>query len=536
METLDEFEEDGIFEEIVARELAEQSLYEFLKQAWPIVEPRAQFVGGWYVEALCEHLEHVYKGPIKDLIINVPPRSLKTISASCMFPSWVWVHEPEARFLCLSNDEALAMESSLKHRDIVTSEWYRQRWGHIFKLREDQNTKTKFENDRQGYRISQTIMSRTTGKGASIMIIDDPNNTLEGESDRESVNQRYNSVLSTRLNDLKTDKRILIQQRSNERDLTGHILETEDGWVKFIIPMEFETARKCKTIILPSTNGKVWQDPRKKEGELLCPERIGPPELARLKKSLGSIYNIAGQLQQRPAPSEGGIFKAKWFQWWKESTPPKVQLVIQSYDTAYKKESSSRKANKSVAYSTCTTWGVFEDKFNISHLILLNLWRDRVDFPDLRKLAQKMYEDYRNNGNVVIVPNGKYVPDMVLIESKATGDPLAQELRLAGIPCTMFDPSPYGDKVRRAQLITHIVEAGRIWLPARPPNYTNLMSFAQTFLDCVTTFPNDDESKDVVDSWTQAVHKVIKSGLVKHPTDYEPPPQTKRQITHYGHY
>lgn len=529
-----EYNETDIYKEILLRNKASDSLYSFINQAWDQVEEGTEFVGGWYVEALCEHLEALYRGDIQKLVITIPPRTTKTITCSAMFPSWVWINAPSTRFLCLSHSLDLATEASLKHRDIVTSQWYKLRWGDKFSIRVDQNEKTKFANTRGGYRSSTSMMSGSTGKGANIIIIDDANNAIESETERNAKNKRYNAVLSTRRNNLNRDKILVVQQRTAANDLAGHLLNGNGSksWVHLMLPMEFEVKRRCKTIPLPSTNGRIWKDPRSIEGESLCPIRFNPKAISELKGELGSAYLIAGQLQQRPAPEEGGMFRKSWFQWWKKTEPPRVFQIIQSWDTAFKKE-DKRKLNQKISYSACTTWGLFDDDFGITNLILLNLWRDRVEFPELRSIAQKLCEDYRNNGSVNIVSDGKHVPDMILIESKATGDPLGQELRRAGIQTTMFDPSPYGDKIRRASLITHIVQAGRIWVPARPPNFENLTSFSNLFVECCANFPNDDDSKDVMDTFSQVIHRTIKGGVIKHPTDVVHK-EIRKPIVHYG--
>lgn len=523
-----------IYKEQLLRQQASNSLYEFIKQAWPQIEKGAPFVGGWHIQALCEHLEALYRGEIKNLLVNIPPRSTKTITCSSMFPSWVWINDPSTQFLCLSHSQPLSTKAALTHRDIITSKWYKVRWGHIYDLKADQNQKTQFSNTKSGYRISRAMRSGVTGDGANILIVDDPNNAAESDTVREETNERWDSVLSTRLNNTNNDKRLVIQQRTNENDLTGHILKGEeaDEWTKLIIPMEFEEKRRCKTIVLPSSNGRRWKDPRTTEKESICPVRFNAKAIDSLKKRLGSTYLIAGQLQQRPAPEEGGLFRKSWFQWWKKTEPPKVFQIIQSWDTAFKKE-DKRKPNQKISFSACTTWGLFDDEFGITNIILLNLWRDRVEFPELRAMAQKLAKDYRNNGSVDIVPDGGHVPDMILIENKATGDPLNQELRRAGIVTTMYDPSLDGDKIRRASLITHIVQAGRIWVPSRPPNFDNLTSFSKVFVESCANFPNDDDSKDIVDTFTQVVRKVIKSGIIKHPKD---PVHIEKQKTlvHYG--
>ncbi len=503
----------GIYEELDSIERAEESFYEFVKQAWPQIEVGTPFIGGWYLEALCEHLEALYRGDIKNLLVNVPPRTTKTITCSSMFPAWVWIHNPSTQFMNLSHTFDLAVEASLKHRYIITSEWYQLRWGERYQLMDDQNTKTKFSNNKSGYRISSAINSKVTGRGANILTIDDANNALESDGDRAMVNKRWNAVLSTRLNDLKNDKRLNIQQRTNENDLTGHILGSEDNknWVKLILPMEFESKRRAVTIVLPSTKGKKWRDPRKKDGELLCPDRFGPKEVKQLKDNLGSEYLVAGQLQQRPAPEEGGIMKKGWFKLWNKEKPPRLLSIIQSWDTALSEKEQA-------SYSACTTWGLFNDDNHITNLILLNLWRGRVEYPELRRLATLMYHDFRNDGELDITPDGKHVPDMVLIEAKASGSPLIQDLRRAGIAATKFDPTPLGDKIQRVKLVTHIIEAGRIWVPAKPPSFTQMRKYSETLVELCAVFPNSD-ARDVVDTMTQVIHRVLMSGDVRHPSD-----------------
>lgn len=530
-----EYNETDIYNEVLLRQLAELSLYEFTKQAWSEIEHEFEFVEAWFIKDMCEHLEALYRGDIKDLIIAIPPRATKSIICSIMFPAWVWIKAPSTRFLCLSHSEDLSIEHSIRHRDIISSEWFNLRWGDRFSLKDDQNQKTKFSNTKGGYRISKGILSRATGRGATILIGDDINNARESEDDRIKKNFIWDSSISTRLNNPGKDKRLIVAQRTSTNDLIAHLLQGRGGksWTCFMLPMEFEVKRKCKTILLPSTVHKKWEDPRIKEGEVLCPIRFNPDALKRIKDGLGSDYLIATQLQQRPAVADGGLFKKSEFQWWKKEKPPKVFQIIESWDTAFKK-GDIRKPNKKISYSVCTVWGLFNDEFGITNAILLNLWRGRVEFPELREIAKKLAADYRYNDSRDITPDEKHVPDMILIEAKATGDPLNQELRRAGIQATMFDPGPYGDKVRRASLITHIVQAKRIWVPARPPYYENLTSFANLFVEACANFPNDDDSKDIVDTFSQMLHKLIKGGIVKHPGDPKDKVKDSKPKTLYG--
>lgn len=493
---------------------AELSLYEFLKQAWKWIEGDKEFTDGWHIQAICEHLEAIAERKIKNLLINMPPRCSKSSIVSVAFPVWRWIHSPAERFMYSSYAVSLALRDSVKCRRLIQSPWYQERWGELYKLEGDQNTKRRFDNNVGGYRIATSSGASSTGEGASILVSDDPNNALDGESEvqRERKIDWWTQVWSTRLNDKKNDCRVVVQQRIHEKDISGFILSNDDNneWVKLILPMEYEESRKSRTIILPTTDGKIWEDPRCKEGQLLWSERIGDKELQSLKQSLGSEYAIAGQLQQRPSPATGGIIKKTWFKWWKHSTMPEIVFTVQSWDTALTGNSKS-------AYSACTTWGIFYDHNNIANIILLSMWRDRVEYPQIRNMAKRLYYDYRDTGKEHNpIYKGKPL-DMFLIEAKASGDPLIQDLSLAGIRAIPFNPSKYGDKIQRVRMITHLIESGLVWLPAKSPSYESLLPFADIFQESVASFPVA-ESRDLVDTMTQALLK-LKDGQMLLPAD-----------------
>lgn len=508
---------------------AELSLYEFLKQAWPWIEGDLPFDDGWHIHAICEHLQAVSNRQIKNLLINMPPRCSKSTLVSIAFPAWCWIRNPSERFLYASYSFSLASRDSQKCRSLIQSPWYQANWGNRFQLLRDQNTKKRFDNTATGYRIATSSGSGTTGEGGSMLIADDPNNASDSLSDvylQKRVDW-WTGVWSTRLNDRKNDCRVVVQQRIHESDITGYILNHDDSnsWEKLILPMEYEEARKSKTIILPSTNGKIWEDPRITEGQLLWPTRIDDKELKSLKEALGSEYAISGQLQQRPSPEEGGIIKKPWFKWWKDSVPPKIDFVIQSWDTALTAKEMS-------AYSACTTWGVFHDENYIENVVLLSMWRDRIEYPQLREMAKRLYFDYRDTGKERN-HNFKGRPvDMCLIEAKASGDPLIQDLASAGIRAIPFVPNKYGDKIARVRYITHLIDGGRVWLPARPPKYDTLLPFADTFLESIACFPNA-ESRDLVDTMTQALTKLKEGKFLFNPKDERPTQPSVKEIKVY---
>ena len=518
LDALDDIQRNNLAEILIKdrnKMTAQLSLYEFLKQGWPYIEGDKEFTDGWHIQAICEHLEAVANRQIKNLLINLPPRCSKSSLVAIAFPAWVWLNNPSEQFLYASYALSLSLRDSAKCRRLIRSPWYQSNWGSLFHLEGDQNTKGRFDNNKRGYRIATSVGGSTTGEGGSFLIADDPNNSLEAISStkRETTLDWYTQVWSTRLNDKKNDCRVIVQQRIHESDISGYVLDNDElkEWTKLILPMEYESKRKAKTIVLPSTHGEIWEDPRCREGQLLWPERIGPKELQSLKNALGSEYIISGQLQQRPAPEEGGIIKKHWFKWWKDTNPPEIEFVLQSWDTALTaKEMSS--------YSACTTWGVFYDEHDIENLILLSVWRDRIEYPELRQMAQRLYRDYRDTGKTKNPAfTGRRV-DLCLIEAKASGDPLIQDLLRAGIRATPFNPSQRGEKIQRIKTVTHYIEGGIVWVPAKGPKYDKLLPYADMFVESAASFPNSD-SRDLVDTMGQALMKLREGRFISHPRD-----------------
>lgn len=508
----------NLLKELYSRQRATESLYEFTRQAWPLIEGGRTFVSGWHIEAICEHLEAVQSGQIRNLLINIPPRCMKSSLTCVMFPAWAWISHPEKQFMTAAYAASLTQRDTVKCRQIISSTWYQLRWGDRFALLDDQNTKKKFVNDKSGYYIATSLKGTATGDGGDIIITDDPNNAKDGDSEitRESTNMWFSSTWSNRVNNRNDCAKIVVQQRLHERDVSGLIIanDPDNNWAKLILPMEFEKKRCAVTVPLAISQGKVWRDPRTKEGQLLWPEHIGPKALKEFKNELrskGGEYAIAGQLQQRPSPEDGGVIKRSWFKLWKTPAPPKMLKVIQSWDTALE-------ASKNSCYSACITLGVFADQNRLMNVILLNVWRGRLEFPDLRCMAKNLYEDYRHDGKPDFQVQHGHTPDMVLVEAKVSGISLIQEFRRAGVAAIRFDPSRYGDKDLRVSLITHLIEAGLVWVPARGPDYTELRPFADLLVSECASFPKG-EYRDLVDTLSQALIYLKNNGNLRHPDE-----------------
>ncbi len=478
-----------------------RSLKEFTKSSWPAIEPGREFHDNWHIDAISEHLQAVVEGDIKRLIINIPPRHMKSISVAVALPAWTWTIQPSKKFLYASYAGSLSIRDSVKCRRLIDSRWYKEHFGESFKLTGDQNQKQRFENDHTGARIATSVDGALTGEGGDIIVIDDPHNVRESESSavRDGVLEWWDQAMQTRLNDPKTGAFIIIMQRVHERDLTGHILanEMEGEWDHLCIPARYEIGHPT-----PTRSRLGFTDPRTIEGDLLWPERIDAKTLDNLERSLGS-YASAGQLQQRPMPKGGGILKAEWWVPWEKDELPEIEYVLQSWDTAFStKEKSS--------YSARTTWGVFRMNGQINAMVL-EMWYDRVSYPELRKLAQEAYYDWE--------------PDAVLIEKKASGQSLLQDLRMAGVPVLEYMPDR--DKEARAHASSALLEDGRIYYPSDK-------KWAKNLIDICAAFPATDND-DIVDTCTQAWLRLRKGWFVTHSNDLDDDDyEDKRRITLYG--
>jgi predicted phage terminase large subunit-like protein len=283
-------------------ELARRSLRDYVRLiVWPVAEPASRFVGGFHIDAMCEHLEAVTRREIRDLLITVPPRHTKSMCCSVAWPSWAWIDHAEARFLSCSYADNLSTEHAVLSRRVIEGPRYQAAWGDRFQLATDQNVKTHFENTKRGYRMATSIGGTGTGRGGDFLLADDPHNLkkIHSDVDREAVIKWYREVWSSRFNDPKTGCRVVVMQRGHEADLAGYLLN-QGGYVHLNLPTEFDPKRICVTPI-------GWKDPRTTEGELLCPERLGPVEVAAAKRDLTPAV-FEGQHNQNPSPAGGILF------------------------------------------------------------------------------------------------------------------------------------------------------------------------------------------------------------------------------------
>ena len=471
--------------------LLSESLADFAKGAWPVLEPQTPLRWGWALDAICEHLEAVTAGHITRLLMNVPPGCMKSLLTGVIWPAWEWTRPGlrSLRYLGTSYKQDLAVRDNLKCRRLIQSPWYQQRWP--LRLVSDQNAKTKFENDRTGFREAMAFNAMTGSRGDRVLL-DDPLSVDQAGSDTEllTTERTFTEALPTRTNN-ETSAIVIIMQRLHERDPSGIALSRELGYVHLMLPMRFDAKRRCQTSI-------GFIDPRKKDGELLFPERFSEAEVAKLERVLGE-YATAGQLQQSPVPRGGGLFKAEHINFWPRAKKlPPMQFILQSYDTAF----TDKTTNDPTA---CTVWGVWTDKKGVNNLILLDAWDDHLNYAKVRKRILKDWHEHY--GVSALDPhNPGRRADALLVEEKGSGISLIQELRSGNVPAGKYNPGR-ADKHARGQRILPLYELGVIWLlesnegPEGKP-----IAWAKRFYDAITKFgPETTSDDDYVDTMTQAV-------------------------------
>lgn len=490
-------------EDALIKEDCESSFYDFVKHAWYHVDGR-EYIDGWHVQAMCEHLQAIQQLEIRKLLCNLPPRTGKSMIFCVLFPAWCWTIDPGLRFLYTSYSKELTIRDSVFCRRLIASDWYQKLWCDKFSITRDVDNKCRYDNNKHGYRLASSVGSSVTGQGGDINCFDDPNNvqTVHSEVTRTSINEHFDNVLSSRFTLAKLARRIVTQQRTHIDDLSGHILSKEDpSWIFLCLPLEHEKSRRSSTVILPMSEGKIWKDPRKIEGELLWPQGMDKAAVLDIKKEFNNdSYIIASQLQQRPSPITGGMLKAEWFQRWTEPYYPEFEYILQSWDTALTIGEKS-------CYSSCTTWGVFKDRATgVKNIMLLSLFKEKIEYPELRKMAMRL----ANNYNDVYMDDpikGHKSPHLILIERKMNGYDLLADFMRANLPVMGFDPNKYGNKIGRCRLISYLIENGLVYLPTEPPNFKRYTEDSQLFLEAAVNFPEDRSGKptnDIIDSMSQA--------------------------------
>ncbi len=455
----------------VDKELAEVELAEFAQQAWHIVEPKRLYVHNWHVDAICEHLEAVTYGDIRNLLINMPPRHSKSLFVSVFWPIWSWISKPESRWIYASYAQSLSIRDSVKCRRIIQHPWFQARWGDRFKLTSDQNAKEKYDNDKTGYRIATSVSGAGTGEGGDFIVCDDPHKVGDAfsKTKRVAVLQWWDEEMSTRGNNPDTYAKVIVMQRVHERDLSGHVLK-QGGYDHLCLPCEYDGVKRI--------TGIGWEDPREDVGELLCPDRFNEAAVAEIKKRLGS-RGSAGQLQQTPSPDQGNIVKRGWWQYYRSR--PKFDWVLISWDFSFKDATTSD-------YVVGQVWGRRgADKY------LLDQVRDIMGFT---ASVQAMIMLNLKWKKILKASNDKINENIV--EEKANGAAIMDTLKKKISGLIPYNPTESKDA--RAAAVAPSIESGNVFLPD-PETEGN--EWVGDYIEEWAHFPG--EFRDQVDSTAQAL-------------------------------
>ena len=466
----------------------EASLADYTRAVWPIIEPGRDYLTNWHIDAIAEHLEAVYTGEITRLLINVPFRTSKSTVTSLAFPTWCWAKNPTLRFLTGSYAEKLATRDALRSRRVIQSKWYQDRWGDRFSLTGDQNEKKRYENDKTGNRIAFGMGAGVMGEGADHILLDDPHdrNSAHSDKERETELVNFDEAVSTRLNDPNKSSITVIMQRLHEKDLSGHVLESGDNrWVHLMLPMRYEKARHCVTVL-------GFQDPRKEEGELLWPERFSAEAVEGIEKTLGP-YASAGQLQQSPSPKGGGLFRGESFRRFRHvkgedrvtlyptDAEPIQSRIVETFVTA----DTALSAKKSADFTVISTWAKLADGRGLA---LLDLDRKQTEAPETEQ-------------RLIASSNSAWAPKYVGVEDATAGRAFCDFLQRRGITVKRLKADT--DKVSRSTVAQVMVESGQVWLPDAAP-------WAAGFISECEVFPNG-RNDDQVDTLSYAAICVQKA-------------------------
>lgn len=445
--------------------LLRQDLASFIAQVFRELNPSTTYKPNWHIDLIADRLIRVHRGEIRRLIINLPPRSLKSICVSVGFSAWKLGHDPSFRIMAASYAQDLASKLARDTRGVMESEWYKT----IFpgtRISPSKSAVYDFETTAHGGRYSASPYGGVTGRGAELILLDDPQKPDEVLSDvmRKHVNNWFDGTIYSRLNDKQTGAIVIVMQRLHMDDLVGHVLELEDWEVLNLAAIAEEDEHYTYETLFG------LQHYTRRAGEALHPAREPLEALLRIRQTIGE-QRFLSQYQQQPVPEGGDIIKNDWLVCKPQSAfPTEFELVLQSWDTA-------SKASELSDYSVCTTWGLKDKK-----LYLLHVLRKRMEFPDLKRACISLA--------------GQYSLHTILVEDKSSGIQLIQELRAAGI-YSVKAYKPQGDKATRLFTCSVMFENGAIILPEDA-------SWLNDYVRELTSFPSAKHD-DQVDSTTQAL-------------------------------
>jgi predicted phage terminase large subunit-like protein len=510
--------EPSYIEEV--REECAKSLYAFIQHCWPIMEPSMPFAGNWHIQFICEHLEAITNGVQYEdgsyynrLLVNIPPGCMKSLLVNCFWPLHEWGPKnlPHMRYICASHSQDIAIRDGLRMRRVVESRWYQKLWPHV-QLTADQNQKTRFENTASGWRMAAAAGS-ITGHRADRIVIDDPISMKDSMSAqiKETTNTWLSEAVPTRLSSPEKSAILMIMQRLAEDDPSGYVLDNwADDWDHICLPMRYESARSFPTKL-------GFEDPRTVEGQLLFPDRFPSDVVDRDEKAMG-VWATAGQHQQAPSPRGGGILPRTAWKLWETDNYPNFDYVIATLDTAF----TTKEENDPSAMCIFGVWSGADEVAQIGRsvasredsetivarqmqdghpkVMLMYAWNERLEFHDLVERVREACV--------------RYQVDNLIIENKAAGISVAQELRRvygsASFGVQLVDPKN-ADKVSRLYAIQHLFMDGLVYAPDK--------TWAEQVIHQCSVFPKSKHD-DLVDCVSMGMGHLRKTGALLRGREY----------------
>lgn len=480
-------------------------LLHFVRHFWDILEPKTPLVEDWPLYALCEHLEAISRGELnQDFLANVCPGFMKSLLVNVFWPAWEWgpFDQPHLRYVSFSYAAHLTERDNRRLLNLLQSHKWRIMWGHCFNLLKA--GETLISNDKTGWKLATSVGGVGTGERGDRILLDDPHNVAEGES--EAVRTRtvtwFRESMTNRLNNMETGRVVVIMQRVHEEDVSGTISKGGFDYCHLMIPMEFDSSRACKTSI-------GWEDPRTEDGELAWPGRFSPKVVNSLKSKLGP-YAYTAQYQQSPEPRGGGIIKRDFWQLWDppDGKFPKLDYILASADTAY----TEKEENDPTGF---VILGLFKHSDGFPKVVLLTAWRKRLEIHGRNTErqsgeteAQWIKRTQKDWGlcEWLAYSCRRFKVDRLIIEGKASGLSVAQEMRRLHSQegWGIMTVTPDGDKVARAYAVQSLFSDGLIYAPDR--------EWAQMVIDEMAVFPKGSY-KDLTDAMTQGLKHLREVGL-----------------------
>lgn len=428
MDLINKFCSKNITPNELKNEVLKNDLSAFIHKSFNTINPGVKYNHNWHIDIIAEYLKEAYNGNIKRLIINIPPRGLKSVCVSVAFPAWVLGKQPSSRIIVASYSEILSLKHSTDCRLIISSKWFQKLFPE-FQLNKFQNEKHKFATTKNGYRFATSVGGSLTGEGGNILIVDDPHNPQQIMSEKYRIKtlEWFSNTFISRLNDKKNGIIIIVMQRLHQDDLSGYLLsKANNDWTLLSIPSIAE-----KDEYYSIGNFRKFR----KKGEILHPSREGIKEIERIKKDMG-IYVFSAQYQQKPIIKEGNMIKSKWIKRYDIEIKP--NRIFLSFDTAIK---AGLKNDPTV----CTVWGESNN-----NLYLINVYREWLEYPELKKKSIEIIN--------------KYNPNSILIEDKASGQSLIQDLKKE-IKLPIIGIKVLKDKITRLASVSPFFESNKIFLP-----------------------------------------------------------------------